>query len=98
MKKNDTLQRHYSTRYGIIYLQQILKGGNHMEEQQEKLLKKLEIEGLLIAKYRKRLLEIARSGQKINCSKMMQICNNLNKHISSFDKISEQLITLESIS
>ena len=68
-----------------------------MEEQQEQLLKQLEVEGLLIAKHRKRMFDLVRSGRKINCSKMMHICNSINKHISSFDNISNQLIALEGI-
>ena len=69
-----------------------------MEERQEKLLQQLEAEGKQIAKYRKHLLDLVKSGQFINCSKMLQICNELNTHISSFDQINDQLIALESAS
>ncbi|MGN0154308.1 MAG: hypothetical protein ACI4A3_07640 [Lachnospiraceae bacterium] len=69
-----------------------------MEELQEKLLQQLETEGQQIAKYRKSLLDIVSSGKKIDCSKMMHICNCLNKHISSFDRINDELVKLESIS
>lgn len=69
-----------------------------MEEQQENLLKQLETEGQQIAKYRKLMLDLARSGQKIDCSRMLHICNKLNKHISSFDRINDQLVELEAAS
>lgn len=69
-----------------------------MEEQQENLLRQLETEGQQIAKYRKLMLDIARSGKKIDCSRMLHICRKLNKHISSFDEINNQLIELETAS
>lgn len=69
-----------------------------MEEQQEKLLKQLETEGQQIAKYRKLMLDLARSGKKIDCSRMLHICNKLNNHISSFDRINDQLVELEAAS
>lgn len=69
-----------------------------MEERQEKLLQQLEAEGKQIAKYRKHLMDLVKSGQLINCSKMLHFCNELNTHISSFDKINDQLIALDTIS
>ena len=69
-----------------------------MEEQQENLLRQLETEGQQIAKYRKLMLDLARSGKKIDCSRMLHICRKLNKHISSFDEINNQLIELETAS
>lgn len=69
-----------------------------MEEQQEKLLMQLEAEGQQIAKYRKRMLDLARSGNKIDCLKMLHICNKLNTHISLFDCINNQLAELEIVS
>lgn len=68
-----------------------------MEEQAENLLKQLETEGQQIAKYRKLMLEQVRSGKKIDRSRMMHICGELNKHISSFDKINERLVELEAV-
>lgn len=67
-----------------------------MEELQEELLQQLENEGQQIARYRKHLLDLFKSGQVINCSKVLHLCNELNTHISSFDNINEQLIALES--
>lgn len=69
-----------------------------MEEQQENLLKQLEAEGRQIAKYRKLMLDLAHSGKKIDCSRMLHICNKLNHHISSFDRINNQLVELEAAS
>ncbi len=69
-----------------------------MEEQQENLLKQLEAEGRQIAKYRKLMLDLAHSGKMIDCSRMLRICNKLNKHISSFDSINHQLVELEAVS
>lgn len=66
-----------------------------MEEQEDKLLMHLEGEGQKIAEYRKQISNLMNSGDQIDCSQMLLLCNKLNEHISSFDEISEQLIHLE---
>lgn len=66
-----------------------------MEEQAENLLMHLEAEGRQIAKCRKLLSDLVHSGEVIDCSQMLLLCNNLNMHISSFDQINEQLTELE---
>lgn len=66
-----------------------------MEEQADNLVMQLEAEGQEIAKCRKLILDMLQSGQKIDCSRMLSLCNHLNEHISTFDEISEQLDTLE---
>ncbi|MBR1865664.1 MAG: hypothetical protein IJ801_04080 [Lachnospiraceae bacterium] len=66
-----------------------------MEEQADKLLIHLEGEGRKIADYRKQILDLIQAGDQIDCSQMLLLCNKLNEHISSFDKINEQLINLE---
>ena len=66
-----------------------------MEEHADNLLVQLESEGQKIANYRKSISDLIHSGNAIDCSKMLQLCNKLNEHISSFDEINEQLIQLE---
>lgn len=68
-----------------------------MEEEAENLLKQLETEGQKIAKYRKLILNLTLSGEVIDCSRMTHLCNQLNEHISSFDKIDNLLVKLDTI-
>lgn len=66
-----------------------------MEEQEEYLLRQLETQGKKIAKYRKLLTKFSHSSQPIDCSRMLHICHQLNKHIAAFDRINQQLVELE---
>lgn len=66
-----------------------------MEEQEEYLLRQLESQGKKIAKYRKLLTKFLYSSQPIDCSRMLHVCHQLNKHIAAFDRINQQLVELE---
>lgn len=68
-----------------------------MEKREEILLQQLEDEGKKIAGYRSELSELINSGSRINCSKLLGICTNLNRHIDIFDKIDAELSQSENI-
>ena len=68
-----------------------------MERRQENLLTQLETEGMEIARCRKKISDLKHSKGAINYSQLQDIHTRLNKHISSFDKISQQLIELEAV-
>lgn len=68
-----------------------------MEKHEEILLEQLEAVGKEIAKCRNELTEMINSGSRINCSRLVRICRQLNEHIDIFDKIDAELSNSENI-
>lgn len=68
-----------------------------MERRHENLLTQLESEGIAIAKCRKQLYDLKHSNTMVDYSRIVHIQDELNKHISSFDKIDYQLNALEAV-